>query len=226
MKSLSGRYGVSRTAIEPRLRAAGIPIRGRIETNRAMADARTPEENMQIMAAAHRASRGVPKTLEQRTKSAQTREFRKIGVSDSERALARMLKTRGIAAIPQKAIGPYNVDLAAGTVAVEIFGGGWHAYGIHKRRTPERLRYILDEGWNLLIIWDLVGRWPIDDGGADYVAAFVEETSSDPAIRGQYRVIWGDGKAAATDGVDVDDLTVKPSRSAGFGPSTRNDRAR
>ena len=63
-------------------------------------------------------------------------------VSPAEIMLAGMLRDAGLDVIHQKAIGPYNVDLAAGSVAVEVFGGGWH----RRQAEGERLRYILDAG--------------------------------------------------------------------------------
>ena len=124
-----------------------------------------------------------------------------------------MLIERGLDVIPQKAIGPYNVDLASGTVAVEVFGGGWHGYGRHRRRAPERLRYILDEGWNLMVIWIIARRRaPLHAAAADYVASFVELASGDPSIRGQHRVVWGDGQEVASVGFNIDDLSAIPPR--------------
>ena len=226
MLALSKTYNVARSSIELRLREAGVRIRGRQEVNRAMADARTPEENRAITAAAHAANRGRPATPERLANAATTREQRCTNASESEHALACMLRDRGLNPIQQKAIGPYNVDIAAGTVAVEVFGGGWHGHGLHARRAPKRLRYILNQGWNLVIVWDISDRWPLSPGAADYVVSFAEQTSSDPTIRGEYRVIWGDGKPVPLDGVNVDDLTFKPTRGRGFGARPGNNDAR
>lgn len=123
----------------------------------------------------------------------------------------------GVETTLQKAIGPYNADLAAYPVAVEIFGGNWHARGRHAARFPDRVRYFLDQGWNLVIVWVLDRRrWqsaiPLTPAAADYIASFVQLTRRDPSTRGQYRVIWGDGKEAATDGLDLNELALVPSR--------------
>jgi len=211
-------YGTSRTAIDYRLKAAGVTLRSQTETNRALAAGRTPEENRAIMQAAQAAVRGRRQTPLHRARIAQTRERLQTHTSEDEIFIAKLLSTRGLNPIPQKAIGPYNVDVAAGTVAVEVFGGGWHAYGTHKRRTPKRLRYILNQGWNLVIIWNLRHRWPMTADAAGYIAAFVEEARCDPTIRGQYRVIWSDGQVVPSSDFDVDDLTVKPSRSGRKSP--------
>lgn len=213
MNALAHAFGVSRKSIEYRLNAAGVPIRGNADANRLMMAERTSEENAAGIRAAHDAVRGTKQTPEHRARIAATREQRGTHVSDLERALADMLRTRGLDVTTQKAVGPYNVDIATGTVAVEVFGGGWHGYGLHRRRAPERLRYILDQGWNLVIVWASASRWPIGPGACDYIATFAEVTSGNPPTRGEYRVIWGDGKEAAIDGANIDDLSVKPSRS-------------
>ena len=71
--------------------------------------------------------------------------------SDSERVLDEMLQAFGHHPVPQKAIGPYNVDLAVGSVAVEVLGGEWHGY---KPRHRERTEQILDAGWSMVFVWD------------------------------------------------------------------------
>lgn len=226
VNQLAHAFGVSRRTIDKRLDAAGVERRGSTEANRAMAAGRTPEENLRLMAAAHRAQRGRRKPLEQKIKAAATRERLQTHVSDHEKQLAEALRARGIQVTPQKAIGPYNVDLASGSIAVEVFGGGWHAYGIHRKRTPERLRYILDEGWNLVIVWASANRWPVGPGACDYIVAFAQEASGDPSMRGEYRVIFGDGQDATRPGLDVDDLARVPSRSGRKSPRPRDDGSR
>ena len=213
VNAIARSYGISRRAVDRRLDVAGVTRRDRVEANRLMMATRTPEENVANVQAAHEAVRGRTRPIEERAKGAATRERLQTHTSEHEVALVAALRARGLDVTPQKAIGPYNVDLATGTIAVEVFGGGWHAYGVHRKRTPERLRYILDQGWNLVIVWASRERWPIGPGACDYVAAFAEEAGRNPAIRGEYRVIWGDGKVAPIGSVKVDDLARKPSRS-------------
>ena len=228
VNAIARSYGISRRAVDRRLDAAGVTRRDQVEANRLMMATRTPEENAANARAAHEAVRGRARPIEERAKAAATRErlhAHRSQTSEHEAALVVALRARGLDVIPQKAIGPYNVDLATGAVAVEVFGGGWHAYGVHRKRTPERLRYILDQGWNLVIVWASRERWPIGPGACDYIAAFAEEAGRNPAIRGEYRVIWGDGKVAPIGGVEVDDLARKPSRSGRKRAGTADDSA-
>lgn len=210
--ALARRYKVSRKAITGRLVAAGVPLRTMGEANQIIAQSRTPEQRAAGMLKAQAATRGAQHSETHRRKIAETREQVGAGVSRHELRLAQMLQDRGIQAVPQKAVGRYNVDLASGSVAVEVFGGGWHGYGRHRRRAPKRLRYILDEGWNLLVIWTSVHFPDVTGEAADYVVAFVEEASRNPALRGEYRVIWGDGKDVTSSYRDVDDLALVPTR--------------
>ena len=65
-----------------------------------------------------------------------------------------MLVARGITFVPQRAVAQYNIDLAIGdSIAVEVFGGGWHGYGRHAARFEERTRYLLSHGWHQVVIW-------------------------------------------------------------------------
>lgn len=223
--ALAKAYGAVRSAIDIRLKDAGVTLRSETEANRLVANRRTPEQNRQIMRAAHETVRGSRRKPISNERCAVTREARGVFITDEERMFAGWIAERGIEPLPQKAIGPYNVDIAAGTVAVEIFGGGWHAYGVHKRRSPERFRYILDQGWNLVIIWVSNRRYPLATAAADYVVAFAEQASSDPSMRGKNRVIWGDGKAASSVDFEVDDLAVKPPRSSRLRPGASHKRS-
>lgn len=213
VNALADAYGVSRRAIDYRLQAAGVTKRDITAANRLMMARRTPEENAANVQAAHDAVRGTPKTIEHKSKSATTRERLRTHTSKHELELTEALRARGLDVVPQKAVGPYNVDIATGTVAVEVFGGGWHGYGTHRRRAPERLRYILDQGWNLVVVWTSEKRYPIGPGASDYIVAFAKLTGENPTMRGEYRMIWGDGQDATSPGLQVDDLSVKPSRS-------------
>lgn len=217
-KTLATAFGVDRLAIRARLRSAGVVRRGIKEASQLASSKKTSEEHIRHAMAAHGAALGRVQSLAEKTKRAATREAKQLGVSPAERVLAVWLGQRGYVFRPQMAVGPYNVDLGSDAVAVEIFGGGWHAYGDHHRRARERYRYLTDLGLNLVIIWvgDGVRMPSLQAATADYIASFVEETRRDPSIRGQYRMIWGDGKQAAVSGKDIEKIAVIPSRRAAY----------
>lgn len=214
VNALADAYGVSRRVIDRRLDYAGVERRGSTEANRLMMEKRSPEENRRNTDAAHEAVRGRELSWEHKCKTAATRQARRLGVSKAETVLAGWLAERGISTVPQQAIGAYNCDLAAGPVAVEVFGGAWHGYDRHAARTPERTRYILDQGWLLAIVWVDGRRYPLLPAAADYLAALVERARRDPSLRGQHRVIWGDGEEVPAADLDVDNIAVVPARGA------------
>jgi hypothetical protein len=96
----------------------------------------------------------------------------------------------------QKAVGPYNIDIAAKPIAVEIFGGHWHGSGRHVARAPKRFRYLLDQGWPFVIVWADARHAPLTPDAAQYIVTFAEFVRSHPTARREYRVIWGTGEEA------------------------------
>jgi very-short-patch-repair endonuclease/uncharacterized protein (DUF433 family) len=211
--SLAAHFGVSRTVINRRLLAEGVPLRDSGQANRLMMSNRSNEENLRNVRAAHVAARGRTTTFEELCKRAATREQRQLHVSPYELLFREWLSERGIESVPQKAIGTYNADLAAFPVVVEIFGGNWHGHDRHASRAPERFRYLLDSGWNVVIVWVDRRQYGISTDCADYIAAFVEQSRADPSFRGEYRVIWSDGKEVPSNRLNLDNISLVPSRS-------------
>lgn len=187
-------FGASRSVIAARLRAMNVPRRNNRVANQLMMAQRSPEEHRRNVAAAHDAVRGRKQTREHRSKIARTRQVVHGAISPAEMLLQLWLRDRGVETVAQQAIGPYNVDLGAEPVAVEVLGGSWHAYGRHALRAPARTNDILDQGWNLIFVWVDVAKWPFAEACADEVVAFVQQSRRDPAFRHQYRVIRSDGQ--------------------------------
>lgn len=192
-KAIADSLNVSRSCIVARLHANGVPRRSLAEANRLMMAALPREEQLRRIRIAQEANRGRKAPLSELINRARARQTTLGNQSHAERLLNEWLRHRGLNAIPQQAIGKYNVDIGTHPVAVEVMGGGWHAYGKHLATLAERTRYILDQGWNLVFIWN-IREFPLRDGAADYIVTFAEESRRDPSVRGQYRVIGGDGK--------------------------------
>lgn len=206
--SIAKRFGVERAVIAKRLNEQGVMRRNMTEANRLMMSSRTSEENRRNAQAAHQAMRGRKAPMEERCKSALGRQRTRNHAAPDELRLAAMLLERGVRTIPQQAIGPYNCDLGAYPVAVEIFGGGWHWYGNHILRTPERFRYILDAGWHILVVKLEAHRHPLTEATADYIAAFLKEMCADPTRRREYRVVRGAGQLLASGGADDQEISI------------------
>lgn len=167
----------------------------------------TADERRQITSGAHAAILGSHPTFEQSCTRALAREHNVTHQSQSERDLLAMLPP---GAIPQKAIGPYSADIAIGGVAVEVLGGNW--LGGSRMVWPERTRYILDAGWSLIGIRVKRDSEPLTVRAAEHVIALVQETSSNPSSRCQYRVVRGTGELVIVGCADDNDFPIKPPR--------------
>lgn len=167
----------------------------------------TAEQRAAQVTAAHDAVRGMTRSIHDLERRAVGKQRTLAHATTDELAVAAYLP----GAIPQQAIGKYNVDIGAEPVAVELFGGNWHAEGRHRARLPQRVEHIADAGWNLLIVWCTQGRVLDVEAVAQDALAYLECSRRDPAFRRQYRVIWGDGQLIAAGCVDDNERTLIPS---------------
>ncbi len=199
VKALSKEFGCSRDTIARRLKAGGVVPRGRSESMYLRMAQSTPEEIAKLTEAAHIANKGRVCTIEERCKYAATREKMVFGASRTEEILRNWLESDGLTCCPQKAVGPYNIDIAVdeGCIAVEVFGGNWHSSGHHARRFKERTEYLLNRGYFLVIVWVNL-QHPLEVGAAKYIVSLSEKICRNEAVRGKYRVIWGNGERSAT----------------------------
>ena len=206
--ALAAHMGVSRTAIRRCLRESGVHIRNQSESERLKWSQMTAAERRAQTKPAHDASRGRTKTAAELHAAARTRQRGATHVSDQELLLAAMLRDRGLVPIHQKAVGPYNCDLAIGRVAVEVFGGKWHFHGDHARRAPKRFRYILDRGWDVIVVWYDAGIGEMTPATAEYVASFIERSERDPSPIREYRVIRCPAEFVASVRADRDERSL------------------
>jgi very-short-patch-repair endonuclease len=216
---LAKHLGVSRPVIRRRLLESGVHIRSQSEAEALKWSLMTPEQRARQVEAAHKAARGRPKTIEEKLKLATTR-YRLGHMSSYEVIFANMLGRLGLAVIPQAPCGPYNIDLAVGPIAVEIFGGGFHMSGRHLARAHERAKYLFDAGWHILAIWVDKRRYPLTIHAAEYLATWLKELRRDPPPIGQYRVIRGNGEPVALGSANDNHITFKPAFTNGRDPRT------
>ena len=203
--ALAKRYGIARSAIRPRLLACGIVPRNRSESMFVRQALASKEERQALAKAANEAMRGSTHSEEHRCKIAKTREGDGRFSSPAELLVAEWLRSAGYSVTIQCAVGRYSIDVAAGdSVAVEVNGGGWHAYGRHRARDAKKIPYFLDLGWNVLTIWVDKRKHPLTRAAKKYLIAFAERTSCNPTARGEHRVIWGDGAACGHRRFDLD----------------------
>ena len=221
-KALAEHLQTSRPVIRRRLLEAGISPRNRSAAELMKWSQMSAHKRNAQVAAAHEATRGRPIKLSAKLKGAATRERLCLGTAPMEFKVADALRARGLETVPQQAIGPYNCDLGAFPVAVEIFCGNWHWHGRHMRRSPERIRYILNAGWHLLMI-RFAPRERFTDTAADYVVAYVQESRCNPAAVREYRVIQGAGELLTGGSLDDDEFTIKPALRRGLHRARRDD---
>jgi len=222
-KALADALGVSRPTIRRRLLEAGVKPRGGHESALLIWQQRPLDERPGIYAAAHAASRGKVQTVEHRTKIATTRAtLWNRYITPGEDRLWHMLRDRGLYANPQQAVGPYNCDLGAWPVAVEIFGGNGHWYGRHIERTAERFHYLFERGWHIIVV-HTGPDYPLDPVAADYIVAFHKQASSNPAAVREYRVIRGNGQLRAAGRADDDEFSIVETLGRRRHPAQRLD---
>lgn len=197
--ALAVRFGVSRSAINRCLRESGIVVRGSSEANKLTASKRSPEEKRLYAQSAHDAVRGKSQseeTLCKRAKGVQ-RNFRTFA-SPYEADIAEHLTLRGVEFVPQLAVGRYNLDFGISDhIALEVFGGGWHAGGRHALRFSKRSKYLFDRGYTIVICWITLKERFDPSAVADYIVRLRDVLRSDPTTRCKHYVIGANGEPSA-----------------------------
>lgn len=215
--AIAAATGVSRPTIVRRLKAAGITIRTGSEANKIRMGRTDVEARRRLTAPANaeRRKSGVRfakrnPDREQPTISTATTRTRKVGKGEAE--LVDLLLARGITVETQTAVYGYNIDLAIGRVAVEVWWG--EGYPIRRLVLARRTIDLADLGWSTIFVW-CSGIVPTETT-ANAVISFVEETSGNPSSVGpQYRVIRCNGEIVATGKPDRDNITVVPTSHNG-----------
>ena len=195
------------------MREAGIPIRD-LRGAVAMRYTRmSKSEREGVTQAANTAKRGKRANPESLARRALTMEATLQLASRADLILAVWLAQRGVEFTPQKAVGPYNVDIAVHEprVAVEV-DGFHHAPELRRlsrsRSTPaERREYLFDRGWRLIEVRPPMStRENLSPLCADHIVALLEEARADEPSWGEYCVVGGDGELCPGDGTNGDDI--------------------
>lgn len=203
---LSKIFGIARTGIIARLKESGRQIRGKTETMTKILGERyatmSPADRAKITAAAHVARRGQKVPLEEKIERALANEAKPCH-SSLELWVAACLGTHQIAFVPQKAVGPYNVDIALteSRIAVEIFGGYWHRTGRHAARFRGRTDYLIDAGWLPIIVWSVTDK-PLGMGAINEIVTIHKRRCQGEPVGRQEHVIWGTGERLPADQYD------------------------
>jgi len=209
---------VSWQTIRNRLLKVGYPVRSMSETRRISASHATQEERRRRAQAANTAVRGMRRTMEDLCKRARGKELMQSHVTRIEIVCAQMLVDAGFLCINQKAIGPYNVDIAITKppIAVEIFGGHWHCSGRHADRFRKRFDYIINAGWLPVIIW-VTRDYPLEIGAIKYIVSISKKMCGGESVGRKEHMIFGNGKTTLVGEHKFNNRTGKPS------PAPRNN---
>lgn len=195
---LAKHFHITRRTVHSRLIEAGVQPRNASEANQLRWVQMTPEQRAAQVAAAHEASKGRVEGEESKIQRAQTRFQRSLGISAYERQIAELLQAASYEVVHQLPVGPYNIDLALPgcSIAVEVNGGNWHAYGRHGARRKRRLKQIFDEGWSCCEVW--VGHDGLDPGRlGEHLVAAIERMRSNPSACCRHEMMTGTGEATA-----------------------------
>lgn len=197
-QKLAREFGVSRPTIRRRLIEFGIQPRNISQSMHIMQSKLSDAERLARAAKAQATRRGQVDSDSVKAKRANTRERLALHGTEVETVLAERLRKSHYRVTQQKAVGIYNVDVAIESprVAVEIFGGHFHASGRHAARHHKRVKYLLDSGWHVVIVWADAKHYPVSDGCYDYLRKFANEMRRNPSPSRQYRVILGNGNPA------------------------------
>lgn len=149
--AISKHFGVSRNVIRKRFLELGINPRSQSESEKLKWRQMDEKTRSNQVKNAHDAVRGSVKTMASKISLAKAREKLKydhlIGFGELE--FCELLTNRGIDFTHQKAIGPYNVDVAIGNIAVELTGY-LGRYTMFNPKEINRSAKLLESGYHVL----------------------------------------------------------------------------
>lgn len=212
VRALSIEAGAASQVIKNLLTGAGVSIRGRSAAGLLRAQ-RDPQEvrdrRVQRLVASRK---GRPASDTHKTNIA-TAKFQagSQNVGRGEKDVAAALREGGFDVREQVAVGPYNLDLSAGMVDVEIHTAT-HGPHLDRHGRHRRVKYLLDRGWTVVYVWSHRGISACD---MERVVSNVHRLSSYPPPPGQYAVIRCYGKTAPRRRSEGYDLTYMVTASDG-----------
>lgn len=186
--AIANELGVSRGTVRKRLLRVGITPRTQSEAEELKWAQMSNEARANQVKAAHKASRGVIKSIDTRRAIARTRERIKyahlVGMGEIE--LLEFLTNRGIHAVHQMAVDSYNIDIAVGNIAVELTRDRGR-YTMFNPKEIKRAEYLLESGYHVMAVeFDSVGT--IIEC-ADNLIRFIDEMSRLETTAREYWVV-------------------------------------
>lgn len=163
----------------------------------------TPGQIAKLTEAAHKATKGRKADRSERIKRAKTMEGSHNRRSRWEKPVFEAIREFFPEAIPSKAVDIYNLDIGIGSVAVEIFGGGWsYTDKVRLDKYVKRTKHLAELGYSTIFI--VFASKVTDVFDRDNLVKQIQIASLDPSSARQYRVIWGDFNATSGLCSDID----------------------
>jgi len=217
-KQLSDRFKLARTAIRPRLIAAGVHLRNRSDANRIRMAGMTSQQRIDISSAAHiaRSIKGdTPETVKIRSeRRAISNQFKSWQVSPKESVVIRAIKRRGLNPVAQYPVGSYNIDIAISPVAVEVYRATNNP--LSDKRNRKRTTNLLNSGWSVIYIWFTKESDRLSSKAIDHVIALYKAMRRKESAPRQYWVIRSNGQINSSGGGYLDDFSDIFSNSSGL----------
>lgn len=205
VKRLASHFGCSRNVISNRLDRVGISARNRSESMYLRMSQTDAKGRLDLVAGANKAMRN--STKEQRAnrlqKAAISKQKSGVRIGILEDFVFDSMKPYN--PISQKPFMAYNIDIACGTVAIEVHNssGFPHATPHHQKRIIN----LLKGGYTVVYI-KMRAIIVINEVAMNKLRFICEQSSTNPSISGKYWVIRGTGELAAVGELDGDNLSV------------------
>lgn len=199
MKSLCEEFRIGRRRMESALRHAGIPVRTLRQSVGLRYTRMSKSERQSLVARAHIAKKGKPADERAQERRAKTNEVTLQLASRADLILGVWLAQHGLRFTPQKALGPYNLDIAVDelSVAVEV-NGDWHYFPERTAAESKRRNYLFDRGWRLIdVCITSTGARPwkyLRPACANKIIELLESVRRNKSMRCKHWVIGGDGE--------------------------------
>jgi transposase len=208
------KYSVQRSSIKTILERKAIHRRSQSEAEFLKWQSMTGEQRSQQVCHANQAIRDKPPEFHARSAilQAKTKQNTLAKSCDSEMTFIAEFEKLGFIVIPQKAFGPYNIDIAIRNTAIEIHGTACnpHNHAYYSKRVVN----LLKGGWNVIYIKTTsnvnVKR------AAHQVSKMINLIESDDSAICHYGMIRGSGELIATGCLDRDEFTTINGPNAFF----------
>lgn len=202
MQDVCREFKLPRRHLEKEIVAAGEKLRTQAQSLGLRYTRMSIAERRSITARANIAVRGKKASPARQERRARTNELTLQLASRADLILCVWLAQRGVKLVPQKALGPYNLDIAIEElrVAVEV-NGPWHYFSGRADAEKKRRKYLLDSGWRLIEVTLATksGRpWKfLRPACADKIIALLDAFRTGESVRCEDCVIGGDGQPFA-----------------------------